>query len=72
MAEQVVSIFTGVSGYLDDIELNKIKKFEADLLEKVRSDYSEILDNINTTGKLEDEIKNKLVEVIESQKKGIK
>ena len=49
-----------------------IKKFEADLLEKVRSDYSEILDSINTTGKLEDEIKNKLVEVIESQKKGIK
>ena len=72
VAEQVVSIFTGVSGYLDDIELNKIKKFEADLLEKVRSDYSEILDNINTTGKLEDEIKNKLVEIIESQKKGNK
>ena len=67
-----MSIFTGVSGYLDDIELNKIKKFEADLLEKVRSDYSEILDNINTTGKLEDEIKNKLVEIIESQKKGNK
>ena len=27
VAEQVISIFTGVSGYLDNIELNKIKKF---------------------------------------------
>ena len=34
VAEQVVSIFTGVSGYLDNIELNQIKKFETELLEK--------------------------------------
>ena len=34
VAEQVVSIFTGVSGYLDNIDLNKIKKFETDLLRK--------------------------------------
>ena len=57
VAEQVVSIFTGVSGYLDDVELNKIKKFETDLLEKVRNDHSEILENINTSGKLDEEIK---------------
>ena len=69
VAEQVVSIFTGVSGYLDDIELNKIKKFESDLLEKISNDHPDILENINTSGKLEDEIKNKLVEIIELQKK---
>jgi F-type H+-transporting ATPase subunit alpha len=72
VAEQVVSIFTGVSGYLDDIELNKIKKFETDLLEKVRNDHTEILENINTSGKLEDDIKNKIIEVIELIKKGSK
>ena len=36
VAEQVVSIFTGVSGYLDDIEINAIKQFEIDLLEKLK------------------------------------
>ena len=72
VAEQVVSIFTGVSGYLDNIELNKIKKFETDLLEKVKNDFPEILENINSSGKLEDEIKKKLIEVIESQKKEVK
>ena len=72
VAEQVVSIFTGVSGYLDDIELNKIKKFETDLLEKVRNDHAEILENINASGKLEDDIKNKIIEVIELIKKDSK
>ena len=72
VAEQVVSIFTGVSGYLDDIELNKIKKFETDLLEKVRNDHVEILENINTSGKLEDNIKNKIIEAIELIKKEYK
>ena len=69
VAEQVISIFTGVSGYLDNIELNKIKKFETDLLEKVKNDHVEILDDINKSGKLEDETKKKLIEIIEIQKK---
>ena len=72
VGEQVVSIFTGVSGYLDDIELSKIKKFETDLIEKIKNDYTEILDSINSSGKLEDDIKTKLVEVIEAVKKGNK
>ena len=69
VAEQVISIFTGVSGYLDNIELNKIKKFETDLLEKVKNDHVEILDDINKSGKLEDETKKKLIEIIEIKKK---
>ena len=57
VAEQVVSIFTGVSGYLDDIEINAIKQFEIDLLEKVKNDHPDILDSINSSGKLEDDVK---------------
>ena len=71
VAEQVVCIFTGVSGYLDDIELNKVKNFEKHLLEKVKNDNPEILDDINESCKLEEEIKKKLIDVIEAQKKGI-
>ena len=57
VAEQVVCIFTGVSGYLDDIELNKVKNFEKHLLDKVKNDNPEILNDINESGKLEEEIK---------------
>ena len=28
VADQVISVFTGVKGYLDDVELKDIKKFE--------------------------------------------
>ena len=71
VAEQVVCIFTGVSGYLDDIELNKVKNFEKHLLEKVKNDNPEILDDINESGKLEEEIKKKLINVIEALKKDL-
>ena len=72
VAEQVISIFAGVNGYLDDINLNMIKDFEKNLIEKVKNENSEILETINKTGKLEDDAKNKLIEIIERQKKGEK
>ena len=34
VAEQVISVFTGVRGYLDDVDLSKIKEFERGILEK--------------------------------------
>ena len=47
IAEQVVSIFTGVNGYLDDLELNQIRDFEKDLFELIKSSYSDIIESIN-------------------------
>ena len=41
-------------------------------LEKIRTDYTDLLENINSSGKLEDDTKKKLVEVIETLKKGNK
>ena len=42
IAEQVVSIFTGVNGYLDDLELNQIRDFEKDLYELIKSSHSDL------------------------------
>ena len=53
------------------LNLNKIKTFETELLEKVKNDQPDILEKINTSGKLEDEIKKKLIELIESLNKGV-
>ena len=68
MAEQVVLFLLG-NGYLDDIELKDIKKFETDLIDKIKNDQSDILDDINSSGKLEDETRQKLIQIIESIKK---
>jgi F-type H+-transporting ATPase subunit alpha len=69
VAEQVISVFTGVKGFLDDIDLGKIKKFEKDIIEKIRSEKPEVLESIQSSGKLEDETEKTLVQIIEEYKK---
>jgi len=69
VAEQVISVFTGVRGYLDDIELNQIKIFEKDILEKIKNEKNEILGTIQTTGKLEKDTEESLIQIIEEYKK---
>ena len=72
VAEQVISVFTGVKGYLDDVDQSKIKKFEKDIIEKIKNEKKEILDTIQTTGKLEENTEKLLIQVIQEYKKGIK
>ncbi len=69
IAEQVVSIFTGVNGYLDDLELNQIRDFEKDLFELIKSSHSGIIESINSSGDLNDDISSKLTSIIEEFKK---
>jgi len=45
VAEQVISVFAGVKGYLDDLELNQIKDFERDFFAKISSSNSELISN---------------------------
>ena len=69
IAEQVVSIFTGVNGYLDDLELNQIRDFEKDLYELIKSSHSDIIESINSSGDLNDDASSKLTSIIEEFKK---
>jgi F-type H+-transporting ATPase subunit alpha len=69
VAEQVISVFTGVKGFLDDVELTKIKKFENDIIEKIKSEKPEIIDAIQSSGKLEENTEKLLVQAIEEYKK---
>ena len=66
--EQVVSIFCGVKGYLDNIETSKIKDFESGLLSQIKSDSPDILENINETGKLDESNETKLKSLIDNFK----
>ena len=57
--EQVVSIYAGTKGFLDDIPSGDVGRFEAELLEEFHSRYSELLDEITESGKLPDDDKLK-------------
>jgi F-type H+/Na+-transporting ATPase subunit alpha len=48
--EQVLVIFAGTNGYLDDIPVVDVKRFESELIEYVRSAHGDLLDEIKTSG----------------------
>jgi F-type H+/Na+-transporting ATPase subunit alpha len=68
--EQVVSIFLGTEGHLDSVPVEDVGRFEAELLDHVRASEGDILDQIRESGKLGDDLSEKLVEVINQFKKG--
>ena len=72
VAEQVISVFCGVKGYLDDIELKDIAEFENKIIEKCKSDKPEIIESILTSGKLEDDKEKLLIELITQLKENFK
>ena len=72
VAEQVVSVFCGVRGYLDDIDQKDISDFENKILQKCKSDKPEILDSISSSGKLEENTEKMLIDLINEFKKGLK
>ncbi len=46
MEEQVITIYAGVNGYLDGIDIQKISEFESGLISLIKSENKEILANI--------------------------
>jgi F-type H+-transporting ATPase subunit alpha len=50
--EQVVSIYCGTNGILDDLPAEQVRRFESDLLEDFRTRHVDLLDTIRSTGTL--------------------
>ena len=58
--EQVVVIFAGTKGYLDEVAVDQVGAFEERLLEAVRSSGRDILDTLAEEKKITDELDEKL------------
>ncbi len=58
--KQVVIIFAGAKGYLDDIEASSVTKFEAELYPFIETKYPEILASIRDKKKIEDDTEEAL------------
>ena len=48
MEQQVLIVFAGVNGYLDDLPVSAIRKFEKEFIESVEKNWPEILSEIKT------------------------
>lgn len=53
--KQALIIFAGNEGYLDDLSVSSVVKFEADLYPFVEASYPQILENIRSSSKIDDE-----------------
>jgi F-type H+/Na+-transporting ATPase subunit alpha len=52
--EQIVSLYAATNGYLDQVPLPEVNRFETELLEWFRGRHRDILDGIRTTGDISD------------------
>ena len=68
-AEQVVIIYSGTAGYLDDIPVNQVTRFEKGLVDYLRSDCKDLLDDLtNNDRKVDGELEDLIKKAIEAFK----
>ena len=65
VADQVLSLYSGVRGFLDKIEISKITDFQVKFLEGLRAEHSDIFDEINNSGNFSDESDKKIEDYLE-------
>ena len=63
--EQVVSIFSGVRGFLDEVSIADINSFEQSLLTLVRDKHSDVLNKIRDEGEISESTEKELIKIIE-------
>ena len=69
MEEQVCVIYAGVNGYLDPIDVARVRPFESGLLTLVRTKHADLLDSIRKSGDLSDADAAKLKSVVDGYAK---
>ena len=67
--EQVVSIFAGVRGYLDHVDVGDVTRFEQGLLSDIKANGSDILTKIRDEQELSEATDKELVSFVESYAK---
>ena len=67
VSEQIVGIYAGTKGYLDDVDAKHVTRFETHMLEILRSSHAKLLNAIEAKGELsaesEEELKAALVSI---------
>ena len=69
VAHQVLSIWAGTNGLLDDVPVADVRRFEAELIEFVDRSHKGIFDSIDQNGKLDDDTTGQMEKAVEEFKK---
>lgn len=74
VAEQVVAIYLGIHGHLDDVEVGQVRQFEAEFLQFLKTMKPEIIDSIAKEKEITPENEERLIAAIKEfrSSKGLK
>ena len=61
-----ISIFAGTNGYIDSVPVDRVTEYEEQMLSYMRTEHAGVLEEIRTTGKFEDDTKNKVVDALKT------
>ncbi|GIG68524.1 F0F1 ATP synthase subunit alpha [Phytomonospora endophytica] len=65
MEEEIVSLWTGTAGKIDDIPVGEVRRFESEFLGYMRHSKADTLTNIRESGELKDDSLNALNEAVD-------
>jgi F-type H+-transporting ATPase subunit alpha len=68
VADQVLSIYAGVNGFLDDVPIDKVQQFESDFLHYVAQHHQDIRKEITSISKIDDKVGGKLKDILKAFK----
>ena len=68
--DQVISIFAGSNGFLDDLPTERVLEFEKQLLQDIHTNHADLYNALSTEKKITDEIREQLKAAIAEFKKG--
>jgi len=64
--EQVAVIYAGTRGYLDDVPVKSVQKYERELLANLKSDHGSLLADIASEKKLSDDLEGRLKSALDN------
>ncbi|MGO9377093.1 MAG: F0F1 ATP synthase subunit alpha [Dissulfurispiraceae bacterium] len=70
MEDQVIAIFTATNGLMDDVSVENIRRFEAELIAFMKDKKTDVRKEVAEKKAIDDELKTKLVAAVEEFKKG--
>jgi F-type H+/Na+-transporting ATPase subunit alpha len=60
--EQVIALYAGINGYLDDLPVEDVQRFEAELIDTMKNRHSGLVEEIRSSGAMpEDQVKAAVV-----------
>jgi F-type H+-transporting ATPase subunit alpha len=68
ITDQVLSIFAGTQGFLDELPLDQVHEFESRMLKTFHDQHPEIAEELSSTGVLSDELDASIRKVLKQLK----